>query len=137
MPEVHGGPFTRARPRALIVEDDPDFRGMVAELLERHGFDVYQTGEAAGAYELAVLIRPSVILLDIELPDGYGDDLARMLKRAPWTRSALLVAVTGRPELARDDDWEGAGFGAFFSKPFEPSALIDRLAARVEGLVRG
>ena len=86
----------RALPRAtirdvsrtvLIVDDHADFRRTVRALLEADGFDV--VGEAADgrlAIAEANRLRPRLVLLDIQLPDIDGFEVARRLRERPIRR---------------------------------------------------
>jgi DNA-binding NarL/FixJ family response regulator len=63
---------------ALLVDDHAGFRAQARVLLRSAGFEVVAEAEdAAGALDTAGTLRPDVILLDIQLPDGNGFDVAR------------------------------------------------------------
>jgi DNA-binding NarL/FixJ family response regulator len=64
----------------LIVDDHPSFRTTARALLEAEGFDVVGEAEdGAGALEAARRLRPEVVLLDIQLPDIDGFEVAERL----------------------------------------------------------
>ena len=80
-------------PRVLIVDDHPSFRASARVLLEAEGFDV--VGEAAdGAQALteAGRLRPEVVLLDVQLPDIDGFDVAARLTGADDPPTVILVS---------------------------------------------
>ena len=80
-------------PRVLIVDDHPSFRASARVLLEAEGFDV--VGEAAaGAQAIteAGRLRPEVVLLDVQLPDIDGFDVAARLTGAADGPTVILVS---------------------------------------------
>jgi len=91
----------------------------MAFLLAEMGYDTHSTADAAGLVDLAMGLRPDVIVLDIGLPNVDGYELARMLKAHPQLASTRLVAHTGygSPEDRRRA--REAGFDAHLVKPAE------------------
>jgi DNA-binding NarL/FixJ family response regulator len=86
------------QPAVLIVDDHAGFRAAARALLEAAGYTV--AGEADGAAEAlaaARLLRPGVVLLDVELPDGDGFQVADALTALPDPPAVLLVSVRDRP----------------------------------------
>jgi DNA-binding NarL/FixJ family response regulator len=66
----------------LIVDDHPSFRGMARALLESEGFDVVgEAADGAAAIEAARELHPDVVLLDVQLPDIDGFEVAAVLTR--------------------------------------------------------
>jgi CheY-like chemotaxis protein len=115
------------RRRIVVVEDDPDIRGMLRRLLEASGHAVAEAEDGPGAFETAVRVRPDLMLVDIGLAGFDGYELARRLRMMPETKSAVLVALTGygRPEdVARA---RAAGFDHHAVKPLAPDALAEIL----------
>jgi len=92
------------RPTVLIVDDHAAFRASARALLETEGFDV--VGEAAdgGAAEAVAVLRPEIVLLDIQLPDLDGMVVAEQLARAedsPAGPGGGECRCTGRPPVHR------------------------------------
>jgi DNA-binding NarL/FixJ family response regulator len=90
------------RPSVLIVDDHPAFRSLARALLESEGFDVI--GEAEdGAAALAAVdgLRPAIVLLDVQLPDLDGFEIAdRLAVRAD---APAVVLVSTRTAAAYGD----------------------------------
>jgi CheY-like chemotaxis protein len=82
---------------ALVVEDDPASRGLVARTLTRAGWRVEEAGDGAAALALVRKERPLVVILDLVMPvmDGFGF-LDELRKRPDWADVPVLV-VTGKP----------------------------------------
>jgi DNA-binding NarL/FixJ family response regulator len=87
------------RPTVLIVDDHATFRALAAELLEAEGFDVIgAAADAEGAVELALSLRPQVVLLDVQLPDRDGFAVAARL--AQEAQPPQVVLISGRDVVA-------------------------------------
>ena len=66
----------------LIVDDDADLRGALAEQIDLHEeFAVTEAGAGAEGVRLAKEIRPDLILLDVDLPDMDGREVCRLLRK--------------------------------------------------------
>jgi DNA-binding NarL/FixJ family response regulator len=94
------------RPTVVIVDDHPGFRSAARALLEAEGFDV--VGEADdGQSALAAIgqLRPRVVLLDVQLPDIDGFEVAERLAREADPPTVVLISTRGvssyRRRLAR------------------------------------
>ena len=80
--------------RILIVEDNELNLKLLNDILAVHGYDTMPTGSGTTALDLARQFHPDLILLDIQLPDISGMEVARRLKADEQTRDIPLVAVT-------------------------------------------
>ena len=120
------GGSTRARRRALVVEDEMPLVRLVAAYLEREGFDVASAGDGEAALELARSFRPDVVVLDLMLPGMDGIEVCRRLRSFS---DAYVVMLTARAEEA--DKIEGLSTGAddYVTKPFSPGELVARIRA--------
>ncbi|WP_440967385.1 response regulator [Massilia sp. GER05] len=105
--------------KILLVDDNVDAMEMMAFLLAEMGYEAHTTADAGNLVQMALELRPDVIVLDIGLPGVDGYELARMLKRHPQLASTRLVAHTGygSPEDRRKA--QEAGFDAHLVKPAE------------------
>ncbi|WP_422744262.1 response regulator [Mycobacterium sp. WMMD1722] len=111
---------TGSRPVLLIVEDDPTFAGMLAELADEAGFDAVVTPSGRMALALAKQRQPAAITLDIGLPDMAGWVVLDVLKHDLATRHIPVNVVSGT-----NDDGRGRRMGAIqtLSKPAGLSEL--------------
>jgi DNA-binding NarL/FixJ family response regulator len=86
-------PYGHMTKTVLIVDDHPSFRVTARALLEAEGFEV--VGEAAdgtSALELARKLRPDVLLLDVQLPDLDGFEVAGKLSQNGWSPAIVLTS---------------------------------------------
>jgi DNA-binding NarL/FixJ family response regulator len=78
----------------LIVDDERVFRDSVGRLLSLRGFQIAgQAGDGAEAVRLARSLEPNAVLLDVNLPDASGFDVARELARLPARPRVLLTSA--------------------------------------------
>lgn len=114
--------------RILLVDDNADARGSLAELLSLSGHEVREAPDGPSAIEAARRERPDVALLDLGLPGMDGYELARRLRAEPGLEGLLLVALSG---------WAGpedrlrtaeAGFDHHLAKPVALARLLEALA---------
>jgi CheY-like chemotaxis protein len=125
--EPPAGPGKRVR-KILIVEDNMDARDMLRTVLEIDGHTVSVAEDGLTGVETGVARRPEIALVDIGLPGIDGYEVARRL-RQHLGDGVLLVALTGygQPEDRRQA--RAAGFDAHLTKPVDPDALVEVLAA--------
>src|SRR5690606_11732891 len=112
-------------PRILIVEDEPAIAESLDYALRREGF----TTQTAGTYAKAEAARtwPTLIILDLMLPDGNGGDLLRTL-RAESRATPVIVLSSRESEGDRISALEG-GADDYVTKPFSPREVVARVRA--------
>ena len=88
--------------RVLIVDDHPDFRAIARELLEEAGYVVAgEAGGVSGALAAVAAQAPDVVLLDVQLPDGNGFELASQLSEHPGGPVGVLVSSRDAEDYGR------------------------------------
>ena len=97
-----GGDDRLAHGRVLIVDDDPAFRTVVRELLTRSGFDVVgEAGDAAEALAEFSRLRPTIVLVDVQLPGPDGFEVARRLAELDVPPKVVLTSNRDRSAYRR------------------------------------
>ena len=111
----------------LIVEDDPDSRDMLRQVVESFGASVAVAADGRAAFRIAAWMRPHLVLCDLRMPavDGYG--FIDRLRDDPNLSTTAVVAVTA---LGSDADirrtWE-AGFDGHLVKPVDYETIAAQL----------
>jgi CheY-like chemotaxis protein len=119
------------RQRVLVVDDDAEIVTFLATLLELEGIESTVATSAAAAMEKLDHVLPSLVLLDIAMPDRDGLDLCRELKKDPRTRDVPVFVVSARPGKDVVERALAAGAEEFIRKPFENQELIARIRERL------
>jgi len=111
------------KPTILLVEDTQDVIMMIQDYLELAGYKVVTAHDGVEALAQARLVRPDLILMDIQLPHMDGLEATRKLRCEPDFRYTPIIALTA---LAMPDDRErclAAGMDEYISKPIHLKAL--------------
>ena len=114
-------------PRVLVVEDDRDLCRLLRRGLEEEGFEVVQADRGSDAVALAEAEPPSLLVVDIGLPDADGRDVCQAI-RSRGIESPVLF-LTARDQVVDRLAGFSAGGDDYLTKPFEFAELIARLRA--------
>jgi len=108
------------------VDDDPEFRELAGRLLAASGLMVIGEADSlVAALEAAVQLKPSAVLVDVELPDGDGVTLARELAALPWRPRVVLTSID--PDITSTGEARLAGAVAFVNKAELPNVPLGEL----------
>jgi CheY-like chemotaxis protein len=129
-----GGEITDVAPvRVLVVDDDEVIRQLITLNLELEGFEVHEAVDGADALRMAALVRPSVITLDIMMPNMDGWDAAARLRSNPLTAHVKVVLLSARAQEADVRRGTRLGVDAYLTKPFDPDDLVE-VVRRLAGI---
>ncbi len=122
---VQDAPF--ARPRVLLVDDDPIVISLVRMTLESYRIECHTADRGGLVFDTALRIRPNAIVLDINMPELDGFAVLTRLKQSDSTRSIPVVMLTAMRQ--EKDIIRGFALGAddYVVKPFNPIELAARL----------
>jgi CheY-like chemotaxis protein len=114
----------------LYIEDNPDNSLLVRRALEARGYTVLWAPNGASGIQQAEAQRPDVILLDINLPDIDGYEVARRLRAHNDLCMIPILAITANALKGDADKALAAGCDAYLAKPLQ----LHDLWAQVEAL---
>ena len=117
------------RRRILIVDDSEDGAESLAMLLQCDGHETHKAHDGLAAIAAAERLRPDAVLLDIGLPGLNGYEVCRRIRREPWGKDLLLVALTGWGQEEDRHRSRDAGFDAHMVKPVDFDALLNLLGS--------
>jgi DNA-binding response OmpR family regulator len=115
--------------KLLIVDDEDGVRSLVRITLDHGDYEIL---EATGGEEALRLVRahhPDLVLLDVMLPDLSGIEICRIVKSDPATASTTVLMLTAKAQSADLGEAEEAGADGYFTKPFSPIALLQKVEA--------
>ena len=121
------------RRQILIVDDYPGARYLRSRILSEGGYEVLEAGTGAEALALARARKPSLILLDVNLPDISGFEVCEQLKRDPTTAAIPVIQITGA-WLSEEDRRRGLGSGAdaYLVEPVDDVTLLRNVVMLIE-----
>ncbi|MDP2958857.1 MAG: response regulator [Longimicrobiales bacterium] len=124
--------FSRPSARVLVVEDDPEIRYLLSQVLADEGREVLVAATAADGERLLSEEEVHLMVLDLLLPDADGRNLLGALRARSSTAALPVIVLTSRasPEL-RTECYE-LGADSFVEKPFDPELLAADVSSRLE-----
>ncbi|MCB9601957.1 MAG: response regulator transcription factor [Sandaracinus sp.] len=119
----------------LLVEDDPALALGLVDALEFEGFSVHHAQTGAEAVKIATAARPTVILLDLMLPDMNGYQVCEQVRRLD--AQVPILMLTARSQEADKIRGLDAGADDYVTKPFSLGELVARIRALLRRVSRG
>ncbi len=116
----------------LIVDDDPGVRDTLKALLEREDYQLCFAHDGQDALEKAQAIIPSVILLDVMMPEMDGFEVCQRLRTMPLLAEVPIIILTACDDRSSRLQGIQAGADDFLSKPFDR----EELRARIRTILR-
>lgn len=118
--------------KILFADDDLKYALILKRFLEVEGYEVHYAGNGRIALEQYPEVKPDLILLDINMPEVNGYEVARRIRETD--KQTLIFFLTDRTD--KTDRLEGFKVRAndYLSKPFYPEELIARIRERFDGL---
>jgi two-component system cell cycle response regulator DivK len=113
----------------LYIEDEPGNRMLVRRVLEAEGFVVSEAESGLSGLEIATQMEPDLILLDINLPEIDGYDLAKRFRETPNLSEVPILAVTANVMHGDRERTLEAGCDGYIQKPIDVDQLPEQVRA--------
>ena len=123
----------------LVVEDDAMMQKMALKVLRSRGFVCELAPNGREAVLMAVSLQPSLILMDLSLPEMNGWEATRALKADPSVARIPVVAITAHAMVGDRESAIAAGCAECLTKPYEIAdlvALVERYIGPAEALAK-
>jgi len=108
----------------LVVEDDREINELVGAYVQIAGFEYLSALDGASALSQARLHHPSLIVLDLMLPDTDGFEICRKLKSEQGTAQIPVVMLTALSDEEHRRKGRECGAAEYITKPFDPDVLM-------------
>ncbi len=125
------------RPRILVIEDNEQNLYLTTYILEKHGYEVIQAREGREGTRLAAQVGPDLILLDIQLPEMDGYQVAQALRSNPALDGVPIVAVTSYAMVGDRERVIAAGCTGYIEKPINPDTFVAQVEAQLPDSAAG
>jgi two-component system, cell cycle response regulator DivK len=113
--------------RILVVEDQPDNRRILRDLLTSADFEVIEAEDGEAGVAAAWAHRPDLILMDIQLPGIDGYEATRRFRADAVLRAIPIIAVTSYALIGDAEKARSADCDAYISKPYSPRQLLAKV----------
>lgn len=117
------------RMRVLVVDDDATMRAMISGLLANGGHEVFVASDGQQAFEMALDLRPQIMVVDWVMPEMDGIELTRALRQTKIGRGIYILILTGLEDEEKLVEAFESGVDDFMTKPLKPRVLGARLRA--------
>jgi CheY-like chemotaxis protein len=118
--------------KILVAEDDEDQRELMRRTLARQGYDVTAASDGIEAYELALSLRPDLIITDVYMPAADGAHLVRRVRDTGELASTPILVTTGYGTGSAALTLS-QGADAFEPKPVDPASLLSTVRRLLSG----
>jgi CheY-like chemotaxis protein len=111
----------------LIADDEPSMRLLVHATIESDDYTVVEAADGAEAWAMVQKLRPSLVLLDVQMPERTGIEVLRSIKADSSLNATKVILLTSK---AQESDVEAgliAGADFYLTKPFSPLDLLTRV----------
>ncbi len=120
---------------ALVVDDDPDIRKLIATILGRLGFTVTQASDGRDAIRRLDANKPSLLCLDLMLPESSGFDVCEHINNTPALSGLPILMISAREMPDSRAMAEELGVTKYLVKPFTQSEFIAGVKEVLPGAV--
>jgi signal transduction histidine kinase len=120
-------PITSDRRLILLVEDNLPSATYIRDFLEYQGFRVVHASNGLDGIERTRVLRPELVLMDVQMPVLDGLSATRRLRAAPETRDVKIIALTARAMPRDQEECMEAGADGYLAKPVVLKVLLNKI----------
>jgi two-component system, cell cycle response regulator DivK len=115
------------KPPVLVIEDNEQNLYLTRYLLQAHGYPCVEARDGPAGIALAKSASPRAILLDIQLPEMNGYEVAKELRKQDSLRNVPIIAVTSHAMVGDRERTLAAGCDGYIEKPINPETFISEV----------
>jgi CheY-like chemotaxis protein len=112
----------------LVVDDNEANLRLINAVLRTRGYDLVEARSGEAALESLAMQRPSLVLMDVQMPGLSGIDVARTIRAMPALADLPLVAITAMAMKGDREEIMAAGFNDYLAKPYKMGELLALVA---------
>jgi CheY-like chemotaxis protein len=107
----------------VVVDDDENYCYAILRTLEGYGWTAHIARRGADAVELSRIVRPKLILLDLNMPGLDGFETCGRIRSEGWSQRTVIAAVSGMPRQHLEQRALSCGFDFYLRKPLDGPRL--------------
>ncbi len=111
----------------LVVDDDPNMRVLLRQMLGLRGFDVVEAEDGLDALAKVEEVEPDVVVLDVMMPDMDGITVCKRLRQQPKTATLPIIMLSGKVNPEAVKEGLTAGANNYLRKPVSLTDLIESI----------
>jgi two-component system, OmpR family, phosphate regulon response regulator PhoB len=111
----------------LIADDEPSMRLLVHATIQSNDYEVLEAGDGSEAWTMIQEYKPSLVLLDIQMPGRSGLEVLKLIKSDPSLKATRVILVTAKALASDVEAGMRAGADLYLTKPFSPLELLTRV----------
>jgi CheY-like chemotaxis protein len=111
----------------LIADDESSIRLLVHATIESDDYTVVEAADGAQAWALTKELKPSLVLLDVQMPGQSGLEVLRSIKADPGLKGTRVILLTSKAQERDIEVGLIAGADFYLTKPFSPLDLLTRV----------
>ena len=108
----------------LLVDDEPNLRELLRQMLELGGFDVVEAEDGLEALEKLEVVAPDVMILDVMMPNLDGVSLCKKLRAGTAFAGLPIIMVSGKTQHKAVQEGLAAGANQYLCKPITVQELL-------------
>jgi two-component system, cell cycle response regulator DivK len=113
--------------RILVVDDNEMNRKLLRDVLQIKGYEVLEAHDGNEGVKMATELRPSLILMDVQMPGLNGVAATRILKADSRTKDIKIVSLSAYALDASDYEFRHAGFDDYLAKPLNIHLVAEKV----------
>jgi CheY-like chemotaxis protein len=116
----------------VIADDESSMRLLVHATIESDDYRVVEASDGTEAWALVQKLRPSLVLLDVQMPGQSGLEVLKLIKDDPSLASTRVILLTAKAQESDIESGLIAGADFYLTKPFSPLDLLTRVEEALE-----
>jgi CheY-like chemotaxis protein len=116
----------------VIADDESSMRLLVHATIESDEYRVVEASDGTEAWALVQKLRPSLVLLDVQMPGQSGLEVLKLIKDDPSLASTRVILLTAKAQESDIESGLIAGADFYLTKPFSPLDLLTRVEEALE-----
>jgi CheY-like chemotaxis protein len=116
----------------LIADDESSIRLLVHATIESGDYKVVEAADGAQAWAMAQELKPSLVLLDVQMPGRSGLEVLHSIKADPDLKATRVILLTSKAQERDIEVGLIAGADFYLTKPFSPLDLLTRVEEALE-----
>lgn len=113
--------------KILVADDQLEIRTLIMVTLRGSGHETFAATNGKEAVEIAASKLPDLVIMDVMMPEMDGFEATKIIKSAPETKDCKVLMLTAKGQEADKIKGNEAGADAYFTKPFSPLELLQKI----------